>query len=328
MKLLSMIYSRLLKLKKIGFLLYFSKLICNILGIPNYAGVISTNLKFVINPLITIRRITHYNLNKKQFQNAKKLDQKIGFYIVKNEKLFNTNKLVSTCNTFLKKLGKQNIENWPSIQNNGKGSKNYFYNLLTEKDLFDYPEFIEFALNKKILSFISSYYGITPQLCSLGLYYSKVSLDEKKGSQNWHLDGTDPKHVKFFVNISNVTKDDGPLTFLPKDVTYRLRLKNGGIKKYAGYENREFLNTAINNHLITLTGKPGEGGIVDTSSCLHYGSVCKKNPRIVFMCHYATHGKYTQVERNSLRDIRIYQHKELVKKYSNNKSSRIVLSQS
>lgn len=328
MKFLSKIYSNWLVLKKIGFILYFTKLICRKFGVPNYAGVITTKLKFIFNPLITLKRISFYNVNKNNFQNFGTFNKEKGFYLVKNRSLFDTRKLVNACNIFLKKLGKENIENWHSIQSKGKVSKSFFYNLLTEKDLYNYPEFLNFALNKNLILFLSKYYGMMPQLCSLGLYYSKVSKEEKKGSQNWHLDGTDPKHVKFFVNISNVTKDDGPLTFLPKDVTYQLRLKNGGSNKYAGYENKEFLNTAINNHLLTLTGKPGEGGIVDTSSCLHYGSVCKRNPRIVFMCHYAMHGKYTKVEKNPLRDIRIYQHKEVAKNYSNDELSRIVLSQS
>ena len=89
----------------------------------------------------------------------------------------------------------------------------------------------------------------------------------------------------------------------------------------AGLENENMLKACEKNHGVVLSGSPGNGAFVDTSRCLHYGSVCEENPRTVLMFHYSMIANYTKIENNPLRDLRM-QHYPQVRKHFGSDSVR------
>lgn len=222
---------------------------------------------------------------------------------------------MDVCNKILDEKGRKNLDTWHETKSKTR-SKSFFFNILEEKDLYNYPQIMDFILGDDVVQILLPYYKMLPRLCSVGLYYSPISIsNQRSSSQNFHLDGTDPSHVKCFINISDVGANDGPFTFISANRSNELRLHNGGLLRSAGLEDRALLSRYEKEFGISLTGKPGSGAFVDTSRCLHYGSVCEENPRVVFMFHYAVFANYTELEINPLRDLRMQHHPRLRERF-------------
>ena len=131
--------------------------------------------------------------------------------------------------------------------------------------------------------------------------------------------------MKCYIYLSKVTKKNGAFTFIPKDKTNQLRIINGGKLKSCGLENQYLLNEYDQKYSISIEGQAGSGGIIDTSSCLHYGSRCIQGNRLVFMFHFSAFADYTQIENNILRDIRLQHFPEIKSKFSSTNLRKIVL---
>ena|SRR5687768_11298365 len=207
-------------------------------------------------------------------------------------------------------------------------AKPYFVNVLREEHVRAYPALMDFALGDEILSAVVPYYGAMPRLCSIGLYYSAVSGGDAplQGSQNFHLDTRDPRHLKCFVNLVSVEPEDGAFTFLPADRTEELRRRLGGLWRAQGSEDPTALGAYERAHAIALTGPPGSAGFVDTARCLHYGSRCRRSPRLVFMFHYATFGDYFALSNNPWRDLRLSDYPALRAQFASSSIRRELLS--
>jgi hypothetical protein len=86
-------------------------------------------------------------------------------------------------------------------------------------------------------------------------------------SNQWHHDGDYPDILKIFVNISNVTKDDGP---------FHLVSRQDSISHMADYEHpRGVPDNVIKNssNVVRATGPPGTTVIANTNQCLHRAGV-------------------------------------------------------
>jgi hypothetical protein len=190
-------------------------------------------------------------------------------------------------------------------------AKPYFYNLLTESDLMRYPAVLDLIFADALLDGIQDYLGLVPQLSSIGIYRSAlVEQHSYEGSQKYHFDTFEKNHVKVFINLRAVTSLNGPVTFIPADVSKRLctnrisyrlnRLLSADDAKSAllqEFNSRVLprkhvtLDTLMQNTL-QLVGPPGATAIVDTARCLHAGSRVEQGERYVFLAHYTNHSKY------------------------------------
>jgi hypothetical protein len=89
-------------------------------------------------------------------------------------------------------------------------------------------------------------------------------------SNQWHHDGDYPDILKIFVNISKVTKRDGP---------FHLVSRQDSISHMADYEHpRGVPDDVIKNHskVVRATGDPGTTVIANTNQCLHRAGVPEK----------------------------------------------------
>jgi len=302
------------KARKLGLRLAAAKLIANMLGLPNLAGFLVTWWRLGMRPLELIKRRRLARTFLDAAGSDVSISKTLGYYKFSGcDFTSDIDSVVDVCNQLLDDKGRENLDTYYQSKSKS-GSKSFFYNLLQEGDLYDYPQIMDFILGDRVLNLIIPYYGMIPRLCSVGLYYSPIIKGEREGSQNFHIDGTDPRHVKCFINVSDVGPNDGPFTFIPADRSGELRMKGGGMLRSAGLENKALLRTYEKDYGIRLTGGPGGGAFVDTSRCLHFGSVCEQNPRIVLMFHYSMIANYTKIEENPLRDLRM-QHYPKVREY-------------
>lgn len=93
-------------------------------------------------------------------------------------------------------------------------------------------------------------------------------------SEKWHFDRRDISCIKLFVNLSDVTDDDGPFHILPVKDT-KAAIKNG----YKYRFNYGDSNPDNSEGLIKATGKVGSALICNTQICLHRAGV-PENDRI------------------------------------------------
>jgi hypothetical protein len=302
------------KARKIGFLLAFAKLICVALERPNLAGPLYTNFRLFIRPLKLKTRKSWRQYFRNQKLETIEIDKAGGYVPVTPKELPSLSRVVEVCNDILDRKGRDNLETWYSNKST-EASKDFFYNVLTEEDILDNPELMRFVLSDEVVSAVTEYIGFLPRLCTVGIYYSK-GAGEPRGSQNWHLDGTDPHHVKCFINLNDVGPKNGPFTFIPADKTDSLRLKNGGLSKASGAEDAEALEKCYIEHGIQLIGPAGTGGFSDASRCLHFGSRCEEGFRICLMFHYSVFADYTKTPKNPVRDIRIMHYPEIQSRFA------------
>jgi hypothetical protein len=140
------------------------------------------------------------------------------------------------------------------------------------------PEFVDFALQDEVLLPVIEYLGTLPYLARLALPHSVhlAGLDGPAYHQRFHVDNDDFRQVKLFVNVGEVGPDEGPLSFLPADVSARvlraLRREGRVVARTTTFSDEEVFRHCDRASLVQLTGPPGTGVFLDPSRCLHCGS--------------------------------------------------------
>ena len=295
------------------------------IGYPNFASYANTNLRKLLNFKTIIKRKSIAKCIIKKHKGPF-ISKSEGYLLFGKNYVPNLENLISASNKILDKKGRANLKNWYLKKRSSK-SKDFFFNVLEEIDVLDNPELMNFVLSDEILGCAIEYFGFVPQLSSLGLFVSPEnhSLEKLRGSQQYHLDG-EHQHLKCYVYLSDVTPESGAFTFIPKNKSNELRDMNGGFLKSSGNENEKLLEEYDKNYSIQILGEPGNGGFIDTSSCLHYGSRCTVGDRIVFMFHYSAFANYSELRNNPLRDLRLQHYSSIRRKYSDTELKKIVLS--
>jgi hypothetical protein len=189
--------------------------------------------------------------------------------------------------------------------------KAFLRNLLSNGDLRQYPELLEFALSDRLLSAAANYLRTIPHLNRIDLLYS-VSRDssENVASQLFHVDPEGLSQAKVFINLIEVGDAQGPLTFIPAGESARIleairvRRRAAGEPEFGRYSDKEILAVGGFNRMIKLTGPAGSGAIIDTSRCLHCGS--RVQPGAYRLCLYIQY--CTSRERGNVFDAERYSH--------------------
>ncbi len=156
-------------------------------------------------------------------------------------------------------------------------------NLMSTPDLLEHPDILELALHDEFLTPVSIYLGQVPRLTQLAIFWSPKNKTINS-SQKFHYDHRDTRQIKIFLNLNDVNEDNGPLCFLPADVSSLFISKIG----YNQLKNDDDVvySACSRSTLIKNVGEAGTGVMVDTSRCLHYGSRQNKEDRLVFMASF------------------------------------------
>lgn len=168
------------------------------------------------------------------------------------------------------------------------GGKGFLRSLLTEETLRSRGEILSFATSPEIVAVVSKYLGAIPTLSDARLWWSVPSETPQPpaSSQKFHRDHEDTRQVKVFVNIHEITEDAGPFTFLPASPSRRVAKV---LSPYGRQEDGDVLAQISKDELIALMGPAGDAAMVDTCSCLHYGSRNESAERLLLMLHYVSY---------------------------------------
>jgi hypothetical protein len=159
---------------------------------------------------------------------------------------------------------------------------NPFFQCERPEDMVNYPALMNLALSDAVIHIVSDYYGMIPQLLEIGIWVTPQQT-RQFSSQLYHLDKPESRLVKMFLNIEETSMDAGPLTFLPANVSEKVRAKTNYEKIYFRGDGRlpdeKVYAVAKQADEVMLGGVAGSGGVADTSNCFHFGSRCQSGER-------------------------------------------------
>ncbi|NWG24076.1 MAG: hypothetical protein HXY30_06595 [Pseudorhodoplanes sp.] len=164
----------------------------------------------------------------------------------------------------------------------GKFKKPFFVNLLEPADLDNNPELLALARSRPVLEAAAAYLGTVPELSGIGVFLSPANQSLEK-SQQYHTDDVDTTQVKCFVNCNDIGPNNGPFTFITADASDALRRKLKHGWRGPRLSDEDVTKNCSPEDVVSITGGPGHGVLVDSSRCLHFGSRCREGYRLVIM---------------------------------------------
>lgn len=140
--------------------------------------------------------------------------------------------------------------------------------------------------SKNILHPVINYLKCVPLLSYLAIWYSPNNKHINDSSQLLHLDHEDYKQIKGFIFLEDVNDNSGPLIIIDKKNSEKIQNQ----LKYKMTEKQKRIDDEIlkDYKKISLTGKKGTVVLLDTSSCLHFGSRKASNSRLVLSFQFIT----------------------------------------
>jgi len=194
----------------------------------------------------------------------------------------------------------------------------FLRSVLTNQDLRENPELVDFALSDGLLSLVTNYLGTIPHLNRVDLLYSvSHGGEEAISSQIYHLDPEGRRQAKLFLNLRDIGPDEGPFTFIPaeaseqiiKAITQTRSADSEDATLVMGrYLDDELARVGGLDKSISVMGKAGSAVLVDTSRCLHCGSRVKPGTyRLCLYIQYCSsreHGNLFDYHRHSADPVR------------------------
>ncbi len=244
----------------------------------------------MIQPFISLARIAgdprQYFLRKRLAQEVSsdggqkiRISQKEGYHFFTQDDIPGIQDIVVYCREIFEQSRKNLSSDY--FQNNPK--KKYFNVLLEGDEFCQHPELLSRLIARPILDAATIYLGAVPRLSGAMLVWSPEN-DTARSSQLFHFDYEDLTQLKMFINIFDTTAEQGPLTFLPADVSVQVQKTIGRILGRVSDE--QVYQACGHNRDRQLVGPSGSGAFLDTSRCLHYGSRFNKRDRLILIVQF------------------------------------------
>ena len=215
-----------------------------------------------------------------------------GYSIFSAEDVPNHEKIITECRSVFEE--NRQIYDEQYFINNPK--KSFLLTIASDEDLLKHNHINFFVKSDYVNEKVSHYLNQPYVLSTIRLWWTPINASSVS-SQQFHLDEEDLTQVKVFMNISDVTPENGPFTLLPSNVSAKIisAARNGKRR----YSDEEIYKLAAIDKVISLTGTAGSGAFVDTSKCLHYGSRNNSKERLVLMAQFLKSS--APLLKNSLR---------------------------
>jgi len=199
---------------------------------------------------------------------------------------------------------------FPKSQGYSRGSKAGVLNV-QNVDIDDprHRAIRELALHEEILMPVARYLMAPPVLLSAMVWNSPNETQELKASQLFHFDREDVRQIKCFVPIEPIDGDTGALCVLDA-VTSKTFVRKTWARgrlptSKKRYSDEEVYRAVSPDKLRSLTGDAGDILMVDTTSCLHYGSRPAKRGKYHLTMHYVSpHSQRVRAQELPALDVR------------------------
>lgn len=153
---------------------------------------------------------------------------------------------------------------------------------------------IDFASSDKIVNTVANYLGVYPILSRIYFYHNIPENEEAIRAQRWHKDGMGYKGLDFFISITDIDNNSGPLFFVTKKSKLGVFEKIEKVDKtnVKGARNKvsdlEFKKIFDKTEIGDIIGDKGTCVIVDSYNCYHKGGHCKNKYRIMLRIAFDT----------------------------------------
>ena len=160
-----------------------------------------------------------------------------------------------------------------------KKKAGFLRDLLEDGDVLKHPELVDFALSDPLLSMITGYLGVVPDLNRVDIVYSRPRATPEHfiKSQLFHQDPEGLQQMKVFLYLFDVEEPHGPFFFIPAAESERVisavrRLRPRDERDETRFTDVEVEQAGGLKAAVRLKGPTGTAVLVDTSRCLHAGS--------------------------------------------------------
>jgi hypothetical protein len=175
--------------------------------------------------------------------------------------------------------------------------RSYFQDVWTPADVENYPSFLDFATSSDVLAVVSQYLQCIPILSTTlpsGIRFveSNAAFDDRPDqphdSQLYHIDYYSLPNVYVLVLLRDTTIENGPWTFLPRDVSQNVRRALNYWSRQCGYRvsDEDVYAVVDRKEVIEFSYPRGAVLFIESSGCFHYGSRNSIKPRFQLMIGY------------------------------------------
>jgi hypothetical protein len=161
--------------------------------------------------------------------------------------------------------------------------KKFLFPILEGVEFCRHPALLRLMVSRPIVDAAAAYLGTVPKLTGARLCWSPENATARS-SQLYHFDYEDIRQIKVFINIFETKEDQGPLTFLPADISSRVQKSIGRV--LGRVQDERIYEGGGRDHERKVMGPPGSGVFLDTSRCLHYGSRFNRRDRVVLIIQF------------------------------------------
>lgn len=207
------------------------------------------------------------------------IPDRAGYRLFGPDDIEGTDRIVRYCEA----VYQQSREAFPPEYFQKHPHKKFLFPILEGAEFCRHPELLRFMVSRPILDAAAAYLGTVPKLTGARLCWSPEN-ETARSSQLFHFDYEDLRQVKVFMNIFETKEDQGPLTFLPADISHQVQRAIGRV--LGRVQDERIYEGGGRNHEVKLIGPPGSGAFLDTSRCLHYGSRCNRRDRVVLIIQF------------------------------------------
>jgi hypothetical protein len=199
--------------------------------------------------------------------NLKKLESS-GYCFLNFSKNEQSKKFIDNVNEILTQKINQKIN---------KTGKTQFdqYSIATDIYRHKYESLKNFFFSSNLYEDISNYIGFKPILIDMQIMHSyKNNFFLEDSAQLFHSDYEDKKSIKIFINLDDVSYENGPFTFIDKKDSELVAKTYNYSKSYKKRRlDDELIENLIHrNNFKNNVGEKYKGLLIDSTACLHYGS--------------------------------------------------------
>lgn len=153
----------------------------------------------------------------------------------------------------------------------------------------DYRDIFSALAHPDLISIAANYLGAAPVLLSVALVYTPQN-EWLQGSQIFHahdsFDYQRPKEIGIVMNLSDVTPESGPFTYIPADKGLSA-IRDKNLWQGTRITDEDLFAKIGNGTEVLVTGEPGATLFVDGSRCIHQGARARKGDRTVLIAFYS-----------------------------------------
>jgi hypothetical protein len=162
-------------------------------------------------------------------------------------------------------------------------AKRFLLSVVSGNEFAAHPALLALMLDRNLLDAATRYLGTVPRVEGAALWWTPPN-DTVTSSQAWHIDELAQRQVKIILNCVDVGPEQGPLHYLPADVSERVRR---AVRHRRGrMSDEDIARHAPPDAIRSAAGPAGSGVMFDSSRCLHFGSRGNRRDRLVLTFHY------------------------------------------